>query len=71
MTVVLEYIEKLDASQINTRVLTTVWMYIFWSGLVFKFMMLPFYFIFNRIAMHEKSKVGWDLQNTCSTKIMH
>ena len=54
ITVGLEYIEKLDPSQINTRVVTTVWIYIFWSGLVFKFMMLPIYFIFLRIVMHEK-----------------
>ena len=54
ITVALEYIERLDASQINARVVTTVWMYIFWSGLVFKFMILPFYYIFNEIVMHEK-----------------
>ena len=54
ITVTLEYIERLDASQINTRVVTTVWIYILWSGLVFKFMILPSYYIFNTIVMREK-----------------
>ena len=54
ITVALEYIERLDASQINAPVVTTIWIYIFWSGLVFKFMILPFYYSFNTIVMNEK-----------------
>ena len=54
--VALEYIEELDVSQINTDVVVTVWLYIFWSGLVFKFMILPFHYIFVQIVVHENSK---------------
>ena len=63
IVVVLEYMEKLDASQIDINVVLTIWMYIFWSGLVFKLMSLPFYYIFIRNVIHEKrSKIWWDLQ---------
>ena len=58
ITITLEYIERLDESQINTPVVTTVWIYIFWSGLVFKFMILPFYYMYIRIFMHENNKIS-------------
>ena len=62
--VALEYIEELDVSQINIDVVITVWIYIFWSGLVFKFMIVPFYYIFVQIVVHGNSKYLSDSQNT-------
>ena len=46
----LDYIERLNASNLNCDVVTTLLLYIFWYGLVFKLMMLPVYYTFVRIA---------------------
>ena len=43
MIAILDYIERVGNHQLNIDIAITVWLYIFWSAIVFKIMILPTY----------------------------
>ena len=55
ITTTLEYAERLCISDVYRNLAVPVWLYIFWSGLVFKLMILPLYYVFVCVIVPQQT----------------